>query len=127
MRHDGRIKQGCGLQRVFTGEKRADEQLPRGCERALSEHVGLHFRVVIQQQGFDIEMPGVKLCTHSLQLLLDLLFRQGKGTANDGDNALCAGGDEGADDHPCAIRQKRDLMATNLEGVHHGEDSGCSA
>ena len=33
MRHDGGIEQRGGLQRIFAGEKRADEQLPHPRER----------------------------------------------------------------------------------------------
>ena len=123
MRHDRRVEQSCGPQRVFAGEQRADEQLPRVRERAWGKNVALHSRVVLAQRHFDIKVPGAELAMHSPQLLL----AQDKGTVDDGGDAPCAGGNEGADDDPRAFRQQRKLVTTDADGIHEVDGSGCSA
>ncbi len=106
VRDDGGIEQGCGFQGVFTGEQRADEQLPRPRERALGEDVVLHFRVVFQQQRFDVEVPGTEFLNARPAVPARPPVGQGKGPADDGCDALARRGNERADDDPRAFREQ---------------------
>jgi hypothetical protein len=61
---------------------------------------------------------------HRLQLPHGLLLGQRQGAADDGGDALGAGGNEGADDDPRALRQEPQVVATNTDGAQTGAIGG---
>ena len=127
MRHDGGIEERSGLQRVFTAEKSADEELPRAGERALREDFRLHFRKVAHEHRLDVKVAAVEVRMHAGELFFHLRLRQCQRTADDGGKASGAGGNEGPDDHAGALRLEDDLMAVDGEVTHARAGRGCCA
>lgn len=131
VRNDGRIEECGGFQRVLSGEECADEELARAGERTLREDVGTHSLAIRKQGRLDIEVPGVKFLEHDLQLACGVFLAQGEGATDDGDDALDAGRDEGADDDTRALGNERHLVKAKGDGSHKARLDGgeikCSA
>ena len=118
MGHNRRIEQGGGLQRVFAGEERPNQELTYARERALGKDVRMHFGKVRQQGHINIIVPRIKFGMNGRHLLLDLFLGEGQSAPNDGGDALEIIGNEGADDDPCAVWQQHDLVTAKGEITH---------
>ncbi len=87
-------------------------------KRLLGEEVRNHPLVVRQERALQIEMAGVELAEHGVQVPEGVLFAQGQGAADDGGDAQGTGGDEGPDDHPGALGNELQVVPAKGEGAH---------
>ena len=120
MRHDGGIEQRGGFQRIFAGEKRADEQLRATRESGrCGEDVRLHF--LDSAAAAAISMSKCRESNSAwtrCKLRVDLLLGQRERAADDGGDAVALPGMKGRMMTRALSGQERDLVAAEADGLH---------
>ena len=114
VRYDGGIEQCSGFQRVFAGEKSADEQLARAAQRTVREYVRLYAGKVLQQSRLNVKVAAIEVSAHCPDFQFHFIFGEGECAAYDCRDTAGARRDERADDHPCALWLEDDLVASEI-------------
>ena len=119
----GRVEERGGFHRVFPGEGRADQKLPRARDRALGEDLRTDRLVNFHQTRFEIQVPLREIVPQNFHLVVRLLLRKREDATDHVGDLMRVGRDERTHDDARAVRLERHIMAAQVQG-HQATDRG---
>ena len=117
------------FQRIFAGEKSADEELALAGNRTLRADGAAHFFKIREQRLFDVEVARGEVSLHRLQFGSDSLVAQRERAADDVAHAFRRRWNERADEDACTVGLEHCPVASESDGRHvcKGSAMGYSA